>query len=404
MNRRWKLLVGAVSLLLLLAACGDTPDETVDDTEDVDAAPPDGDPIVIGGLFDMSGPTSDIGAPYGDGVIDYFEWRNEQGGIEGRPVELQWEDYVYDVATSEQLYTDFVAQGAVAFVGWGTNDTEALSARVARDEVPYLSGASTDSLADAEGAPYNFPLVPTYSDQLRIALKWIEEQGDATELAVMHHDSPFGEAPLEDGAAYVEEQGLAFGYETYRMPSGVTDFIGDLVRVQGSQDPEYIYVQNITSPAAQLAGDVRDQGMDVQLILFNWGADELFIELAGDAAEGTIAVQPFAPPATGAEGHEAPAQFLEERGDSLDDRGARYVMGWYAGHTVAEAIAWVINEGLEVTGPNIKTALEEMDPVDTGGVSVPISYSADDHRPATSSHLYQVQDGQWVLLEEDRSP
>ena len=55
--------------------------------------------------------------------------------------------------------------------------------------------------------PANFVVAPTYSDQMRVALNWIsEDAGGASEVAVFHHDSPFGQAPVADGEAWVEDR------------------------------------------------------------------------------------------------------------------------------------------------------------------------------------------------------
>ncbi|MGH2801577.1 MAG: ABC transporter substrate-binding protein, partial [Thermoleophilaceae bacterium] len=41
-------------------------------------------PIKIGGIFDLSGPTSDVGVAYADGIKDRVAQVNEEGGVEGR--------------------------------------------------------------------------------------------------------------------------------------------------------------------------------------------------------------------------------------------------------------------------------------------------------------------------------
>jgi branched-chain amino acid transport system substrate-binding protein len=117
------------------------------------APPADGEPIVIGNIADLSGPTGDVGTPYSEGVRGYVDWRNAQGGIEGRPIELLWEDYQYDVAVAEQLYTDYAAQGVVAIQGWGTADTEALRGRVNADEIPFMSASYSEEITDPERPP-----------------------------------------------------------------------------------------------------------------------------------------------------------------------------------------------------------------------------------------------------------
>ena len=398
-----KLLVLLAALALTLAACGD--DVAEPDPADPDAPDEaDGEPIVIGNIADLSGPTGDVGTPYSEGVRGYVEWRNEQGGIAGRPIELLWEDYQYDVAIAERLYSDYAAQGAVAIQGWGTADTEALRGRVNADEIPFMSASYSEELTHAEETPYNFIVATSYSDQMRIALRWIHDQDPGAEVAVFHHDSPFGTSPVPDGETYVEEEGLDLGYQVHVMPSGATDFVGELRRVQ-DDGVSYIIVQNVESPAAVLARDIVDQGLDIQLVLLNWAGGELFVDLADDAAEGAVAVQPWAPVAHGVSGQDDAREFLEGQGEELTS--LHYTQGWWKMDLMATAIESVIDAGDEVTGPAIADALDEIEDFDTQGVSLPITLTPRDDGRRTGmvcSPLWVVEDGQWTALDDELCP
>src|SRR5690606_5700629 len=135
--------------------------------------------------------------------------------------------------------------------------------------LPFMSASWAETLIDPAETPYNFVVGATYSDQMRVALAWIaEDAGGPAEVAVFHHDSPFGESPVEDGRAYIEQQGLELGYEAYAMPGGATDYVGELSRAQ-SQGAQYIVIQNVASPAAQLASNVASQGLDMQIVCLN---------------------------------------------------------------------------------------------------------------------------------------
>ena len=408
-----KLLAVLAALALVLAACGDDvadsadpaadPEEAVADPDDA-PEPADGEPITIGNIADLSGPTGDVGTPYSEGVRGYVEWRNAQGGIQGRPIELLWEDYQYDVAVAERLYTDYVAQDVVAIQGWGTADTEALRGRVNADEVPFMSASYSEGMTDPAETPYNFIVATSYSDQMRVALRWIHEQDPGAEVAVFHHDSPFGTSPVPDGEAYIEEQGLDLGYQVHVMPGGATDFIGELRRVQ-DDGVGYIIVQNVESPAAVLARDVADQAIDIQLVLLNWAAGELFVDLAGDAAEGAIGVQPWVPVAIDVPGQAEPRAFLEAQGEEL--RSLHYTQGWWKMALMADTIESLIAAGQEVTGPNLRDALDQVDGYDTQGVSLPITLTTREDGRRTGmvcSPLYVVDGGQWTPMVDEYCP
>jgi branched-chain amino acid transport system substrate-binding protein len=409
-----KLIALLAALVLVLAACGDDapppddpaadPEEPVADPDDDAPEPADGEPILIGNIADLSGPTGDVGTPYSEGVRGYVEWRNAQGGIQGRPIELLWEDYQYDVAVAERLYTDYAAQGVVAIQGWGTADTEALRGRVNADEIPYMSASYSEGMVDPEETPYNFIVATSYSDQMRLALRWIHEQSPGAEVAVFHHDSPFGTSPVPDGEAYIAEQGLDLGYQVHVMPGGATDFIGELRRVQ-DDGVGYIIVQNVESPAAVLARDVAEQGLDIQLVLLNWAGGELFVDLAGDAAEGAIAVQPWVPVAIDVPGQAEPRAHLQEQGEELTS--LHYTQGWWKMALMADTIESLIEAGQEVTGPALRDALNQVENYDTQGVSLPITLTTREDGRRTGmvcSPLYVVDGGQWTPMVDEYCP
>lgn len=393
---RWTAAL-AVSALVGLTACAPPGSDEAGD---------EGGAIPIGVIADLTGATGDVGTPYNDGMLGYIDWINGEGGIEGREIDATSKDYAYDVPTAERLYKEYLNKGAVAIQGWGTGDSEALSGKVTQDEVPFMSASYAEALTDPAQAPYNFVVAPTYSDQMRVGLNWIDEDSEGTaQVAFFHNDSPFGLAPLEDGEAWIEDKGLDVALEAYPMPAGSANYVGLLSRAE-SQGAKYILIQNVSSPAAQVAKDIVAQGLDTKIVCLNWCADELFIETAGDAAEGHVLVQPFAPGTADQEGHADIEAYLSDNGSSLAEEGVHYIQGWYTMHILAEGIRQVLEDGDDVTGPAIKEALETMGPIDTGGVvgTGAVEFTADSHRGSTGSGIYIAEGGTMKPLETGVTP
>ena len=392
----------AAASALVLSACGsDGGGGGGGDDADSD------EPIPVGLIADLTGATGDVGTPYNEGMLAYIKWRNANGGVEGREIDADSNDYAYEVPKAEQLYKQYVNEDVVAVQGWGTGDTEALSKAVANDELPFMSGSFAEPLTDPEEAPYNFVVAPTYSDQMRVALNWIaEDSGGGAEVAVFHHDSPFGEAPVADGEAWIEESGLDLGYQSYAMPAGSQNYVGLLSQAQ-SQGAKYVVIQNVASPAALVAKDIAAQNLDMTIVCLNWCGNELFIDTAGaEAAEGHILVQPFAPMSAEKEGHGVINEYLEEQGTDPETIGTSWVQVWYVMHLMAEGMDYTISEGNELTGPNLRESLETMGAIDTGGVigEGNFEFSAESHRGSTSTGIYQAQDGEMVELEAGATP
>ena len=382
----------AAALVWLLAGCGAEPEDT---------GPR---PIKFGAIFDLTGPTSDVGTTYAEGIQGYFEWLTEKGGIEGRPVKLLFQDYGYKVDQAEQLYSQFVQEGAVAFLGWGTGDTEALRGRIAEDEIPFTSASYSHVLGNPNEAPYNFLVGTSYSDQFVILLDWIEENHGRSEtpsVALMHHPSPFGRSPYEQGGRdYAAARGITLA--AHEMGRGSTDYTAELTRIRES-GAQYVVFQNTSGPVAVALKNARDLGLDLSFFCLNWCTNEVLTELAGDAAAGVVGSVAFSPPGDQVEGLADAAAFLTGRGSSLEEKGLVYGQGWVTAAVMVEGLRRVLSSGQEPTGANIKAALESLSDFDTGGVTVPITYSADDHLGSRGMRLFEVREGRWQQLTDFRT-
>src|SRR5215468_2678526 len=84
------------------------------------------DGIAIGHIADYSGGTSDVGTPYGQAVADTFAWINKNGGISGKQVALDTNDYGYQVPRAIALYKKWSAPDTkvAAFIFNDTANTE----------------------------------------------------------------------------------------------------------------------------------------------------------------------------------------------------------------------------------------------------------------------------------------
>lgn len=364
------------------------------------------DPIKVGAIFDLTGATADVSTPYAAGMRGYVEWVNSNGGIEGRQIELFSDDYGYQVPNAENLYAQYKGENVVVFQGWGTGDTEALAPRITEDKIPFMSASYSAALADPAETPYNFLVGTSYSDQLVILLQYMAEAwtADGNDLADMkvaffHNDSPFGTSPLEDGEAFASEMG--FSTARVAMPRGATDFTAELENADVQLDGmTHIVVQNVSTPAALLFRNARDLGFeDVQFGCLNWCADELMITNAGEAAEGTFGAIPFGPVTVDLEGHANPRAWIDGGNtdyDSLEEASLHFSQGWWTMAVMAEGIRIVLANGDELTGENVKAALETLAGFETGGVTAPLTFTGEDHRGNRALVVYQVEGGLWT--------
>lgn len=390
-------LVGFVCVLTLLAACGG-------------GGAASSEPIKIGALFDMTGPTSDVGKSYAAGERAFIEWKNANGGVQGRKLELIAADYEYKPPKAEELYTQYVTQDkVVAFAGWGTADTEALKGKITQDKIPFISASYSATLANPSETPYNFLVGTTYSDQLVIAQKWALEDwkakgnSAAPKFAYLFNDSPFGRSPLADGKAHAKANGVADPLET-PSPRGATDLTAQLTQIKDF-GANYVFIQNTSAPAALALKNAKSLGLTpaMQFVCLNWCSDELLIKLAADAAEGVIGAIPFAPPASGAEGAKQALDYAKAQNIDLAGSELHFVQGWWSMAILVEGIERAAKDGKPLTGENIKAALETLKDFSTGNVAAPITFTATDHSGNKTLRIYQVKNGVWAPITDAMS-
>jgi branched-chain amino acid transport system substrate-binding protein len=357
--------------------------------------------IKVGGIFDLTGVTSDVGKPFAQGVQDAVQWVNDNGGINGKKIKLIGADYAYKIDQARALYKKLVNDDKVVMIqGWGTGDTEALKDFVGQDKVPYFSASFSAPLSDPAKFPYNFFVAPTYSDQLRSWLDWVKQdygksggKGKA-KVAFMYGDNAYGKSPIAAGRKYAAEIGIDVVDEAI-LPGNLQDATSQLLTMK-QKGVEYAYINVTTTGVSLVLRDAKKLGMTVKFGSNPYGFSESLVKLAGPLAEGVTGVMPHVPYGTPVPGMANVVAMHDklrtgEIGDALYVRGYAYVMVW------SEALKRADKAG-QLNGPGVKAATETLTDFSTGGLSQSVTYTPTDHRPTMTTSIYQVQGGKLVKI------
>ncbi len=377
--------------------------------------------IKVGALFDLTGPTSDVGVDYSKGVLDHVRYINEvQGGIRGKvKIDLVWADYKYQIPESLVLYRKYRDIDRVqAIVGWGTNDTEALKEQIAQDQIPYISASYSSHLNDPSKTPYNFYPVSSYSDQLRAVLKFARELArkeriEKPKFVFVYPDHPYGRAPIPAGKDYAKELGFEVAEQFLALTALEARSQMAAVKTFGA---DYGWLGGTTNSASVGVRDANQAGLKTRWFVNVWGYDENMIKLIGQAAEGVYGSTPhayFGEPVAGAktlfdaykrfQGKDVP-KF--DWGTTNTPYIASYIRGWLNVYLLKRGLETIV-DGWSSYGPqagflgtNVRSALELLRNWDPDGLAAaPITLTRDDHRPSTTTRIMQVKNGRIVLVE-----
>jgi branched-chain amino acid transport system substrate-binding protein len=371
----------------------------------VAAAPVAAQEIKVGGIFDLTGITSDVGKPFAQGVRDAVQWTNDGGGIGGKKIKLVDVDYGYKIPEAVSAYKRMVQDEKVLMInGWGTGDTEALKDFVNKDKIPYFSASFSGHLTDPSKTPYNFFVAPPYSYQLRSWLEWVKsdwkDKSRPPKVAFFYGDNAYGKSPIEAGRRYCKENGIDLVDEEI-VPGAFQDATSQLLNMK-AKGADYAYINVTTTGVSVILRDAKKLGLATKFGSNPYGFSEALPLVARETAEGVTGVVPHVPFGTDVPGMKV-LQQAHQKYHPNDTHDAMYVRGFATAIVWMEALRRADKAG-QLNGEGIKKAAETLNNFDMGGITGNVTYTATDHRPMTKTPIFQIQGGKLVKVAEYDMP
>lgn len=248
--RMWRFVALFAVLGLLAAACGGDDDDdgasaagpsetTAASGEGADA--PAGDPIKIGVPMNLTGPASGLGLQTADGVKAWVDWKNDNGGILGRPVEILMRDCESNPQRCAEVTQILIERDdVVGLIGPdGTPTTLSVVPVVNAGETPAvaLSGGWPMGLSQEE-QKWTFLAFPALSQMFGIYKRELWDPQGMTRIAILGPSGPLIETPKRYFADPEPPLELATVQE---FAPGATDITAQMLAIEES-DPDYVMV------------------------------------------------------------------------------------------------------------------------------------------------------------------
>lgn len=374
--------------------------------------------LKIGCLFDLTGPTADVGVPWSYGVKSAIDAINngELAELKKLGITLQCieRDYGYKVPEAQAAYEYFKQQGVVAIVGWGTGDTLALAPQINKDGIPYVSASYTLSLVKN---PYNFFTMASYHEAAAAGVvfvkQYFEKMGTSPKMALLYPNVPYGLEPLPAIREEAKRQGVEIcAEEVVELTAVSAD--EQITRVRDKcGETVAIWHGGTVSPGSVIIKSAYKLGLSKAIFIYNiWGADEATSKLVGPDITKWVGGRLFRVTSALmiddvrklAQSGDREASLIVSYINKIGMLTDPFIRGWHAAYMLARGIEYAVKNGKEPTGENIKWALENMPEVKTS-YAAPVKYMAGDHRPTTTVYVYQMNsDGTWQKVTEIALP
>ena len=361
-TKRDLLALGAALAVPQLASAQAKPPAKAASTED----------IVFGASVPLTGVFAFAGIAIDQGIKDYLSILNEGGGIKGRKLRYVAEDTGYKVDQSMAVFKRITSQNKVSlYYADSTGFVKTVNPELERAQSILMTGASFGKeISDAQKYPLQFMVGPDYSEMVGILLQYIAKAKPGAKVALVYSDTEFGRDPVEAARANIKALGLVLATEIVTAPGSV-DVSAEIVKLRRA-DPDFtIFHGYVSAPIPEFINQSKSLGLKTAFMGTFWTMDNTTVMRMGANADGFLGVMPYRY-YYDTEGKSPMLERIRKMRPEYQSTG--YMQGFLAAMLLTEAAKRTLDNGNELTGKNMKTALSSIRNFDTGGIiGVPLS-------------------------------
>jgi len=377
----------AAAVAVMIAGCGGSATKTTEE------------PIKLGAIVSLTGTYAGLGEPEKNLIELEVDRINEAGGVNGRPIEVVFEDDATDEAQAVAAASKLIEQeNVVAIIGaTGTGQTMAVRGDVQRAGIPQVSMAGGTVITNPVD-PLVFATPWSNTIVVPFTLGYIKGQG-ITKIGLITDSGGFGKDGKAVFAAEAPKAGVTVVADETFNP-GDTDMTAQLTKIKNS-DAQAIVMWTAGVEAAIIAKNTRDLGIDLPIYGSHGIARREFIEGAGDAAEGVklAAGRVLVPESYGkdSEARTVATEFVNRYEAAYGEAPSMF-----AGYAY-DALYLIVEAAKRIEGDVTPAALRDAIENTAGfvGIGGTFTMSAEDHNGLTAEDLtmFEISNGGWKLAQ-----
>ena len=213
----------------------------------------------------------------------YFDYLNENGGVNGRKITLIVKDDRYVPTEAVAKTNELILKNKVmALLGpLGTANVKAVASSVnpGKRKIPVLFvNTGFSGFADAKKYPTTYSIFPSYIMEAKIMGQYIKENFADKKIALLYQDDDFGTDALagfkQAGVSFVEKVAYAAGSQSAAAAAGwITKF--------KASNADVVILFDVTSATSAMLGVAAQLKYAPQWMLGSVGGDATTIKLTG---------------------------------------------------------------------------------------------------------------------------
>lgn len=357
--------------------------------------------ILLGSIQDLSGPLAGYGKQARLGMMLRVDEVNEQGGIHGRKLKIQFEDSGYDpkraVLAAQKLVNQDKIFMMVGHIGTAQNNA-AMPVQFEKNIVNFMPITAAREMYE----PFHrlkYAFAAPYFEQMRVVVPQLVKERKATKVCTIYQDDEFGLEVFRGAEAGLKSIGMDFVEKT-TYKRGATDFSSQVARMKAA-NCDMVVLGTIIRETIGTIGESRKTGFNPTFVASSAAYTDLIHKLGGPAMNGLVAAMTTQHP------------YLDEASQPIRFWANKYKTKFNEDPTVFSAYGYLIVDAFiraaNKAGPNLTTdsfikAMDNMTiPADMFG-SPEMTFTATKRLGSAASRLSVIENGKWKAISGYVSP
>ena len=345
--------------------------------------------VPIFGLVELSGTGATSGSNFDNGIKLAVKEINAAGGILGRKISYLSMDTQSNPGVAKALAQKAVDQGAYVVMGPVFSGSIMVSmAETRRAEIPNFTGGEAAAITQ-QGNPYIFRTSFTQATAMPKVALYIRDTVKAKTVDVIYVNNDFGKGGLDLIKKELEARGIKVSNSISTEP-GQVDFSAPVLKVRQSGS-DAVFVYSNEEESARALRELRKQGYTKPIIGETVLTSQKVIELAGDAANGTVAHVGLTA--------DAPQPLIKKFSDAFqaeyktksDHNGLKGYSGMYVVKAVTEKIGKFDSKAFAVAMKGVTLSVK-----DNPGILMDVSFDQNGDIDR-ESYMTKVENGKQVI-------
>jgi branched-chain amino acid transport system substrate-binding protein len=249
---------------------------------------PDVESIKIAAVAPLTGSQGEVGQDLINGISMAVEEANAAGGVLGKKIELVVMDDKADPKEAASVANKLISSpdivGVVGHMNSGT--TLPVTPIYGRHSLPIVMPVPTNPTITRQGLTNLFRIPATDSDQGPACAEFAVQKLGKKRIAVIHDKTAYGQGIAEEFKKRAESLGVQLLlYEG--ITEGDKDFSPVLSKLK-PLNPEVLFFGGIYNEGGLIAKQAKELGIQVIFMAADGCFGGKFVELAGNAGEGSI--------------------------------------------------------------------------------------------------------------------